>query len=124
MLISTPELLGKAYEQAFNAGDIDQIMMLYGEDAVLVPEPGARVIGWTAVREAQLASLAMGGTIRMSCKYCICSGDVAMLQHEWVWSDALWQGKTMNFNGRTAEVARRGPDGGWRYVIDHIWQND
>jgi hypothetical protein len=25
----------------------------------------------------------------------------------------------VSVGGRTAEVARRGPDGTWRYVIDH-----
>jgi ketosteroid isomerase-like protein len=124
MSIDTPEDLGNAYQIAFNAGRIDEIMALYDEDAVLVPAPGARVVGFLAIREAQLVSLGMGGTISMKFKYCIRSGDIALLQHEWSWTGAMWEDKPTNFSSRTAEVARRRPDGSWRYVIDHIWQND
>ncbi len=124
MFIDTPDALGDAYQTAFNSGRIDDIMALYDEDAVLVPAPGARVVGIAAIRDAQLASLGMGGTIRMTCTYCIRSGDVALLQHEWSWTDAMWQGTPTSFHSRTAEVARRRPDGSWRYVIDHVWQND
>jgi ketosteroid isomerase-like protein len=124
MSIDTPEELGKAYQVAFNAGRIDEIMALYDEDAVLVPSPGARVVGAPAIREAQLVSLGMGGSISMRFKYCIRSGDIALMQHEWFWIDAMWEGKSINFSSRTAEVARGRRDGSWRYIIDHIWQND
>jgi ketosteroid isomerase-like protein len=124
MWIDRPEDLGNAYQVAFNARRIDDIMALYDEDAVLVPAPGARVVGLLAIRAAQLVSLGMGGTFSMTFKYCIRSGDIALMQHEWSWSDATWEGKPTSFCSRTAEVARRRPDGSWRYVIDHVWQND
>lgn len=124
MRIDQPELLGEAYARAFNSGNIEQIMMLYDEEAVLVPLPGARVSGLGAIREAQLTSLGMGGKISMAFRYCIRSGDVALMQHEWSWCDAMSEGRRRNFSGRTAEVARRRPDGSWRYIIDHVWQND
>lgn len=123
-MIDTPEALGHAYQEAFNARRIDEIVALYADDAVLVPMPGTRVVGRPAIRDAQLVSLGMGGDIRMAFKYCIRVGSVALLQHEWSWTDAIWEGKPSTFTSRTAEVAQRGPDGSWRYVIDHVWQND
>jgi ketosteroid isomerase-like protein len=124
MATEHPEQLGKAYEDAFNACHIDNIVALYEPDAVLVPSPGVRAVGLAAIREAQLAAIAMGGKFCMKLAYCLRVGDIAMLQHEWSWKKALWQGARTTFTSRTAEVARRGADGRWRYIVDHVWQND
>ena len=54
------------------------------------------------------------GRMTMRTRYVIESGDLALLSSEWT----LTVGEE-SMSAVTAEVARREPDGGWRYVIDH-----
>lgn len=121
---STPEQMTQAFADAFNAGDIDQLVGLYEDDAVLAPEPGKRVVGLAAIREALLKLLAVKGKVHAETKYCMQMGEVALLQGEWHLSGIRPDGKHVDMRARTAEVARRQPDGTWRYIIDHAWQND
>ena len=46
------EMPATTFEQAFNSGDIEEVLALYQRDAVLVPQPGQVVHGIAAIREA------------------------------------------------------------------------
>ena len=52
MTATQPDEMPAAFEQAFNTGDIEQVLALYESEAVLVPQPGQVVHGLAAIREA------------------------------------------------------------------------
>jgi ketosteroid isomerase-like protein len=56
----------------------------------------------------------MKGQMTLRSRYAIEAGDLAILSNEWT----LTAGD-QSLSAVTAEVARRQPDGGWLYVVDH-----
>jgi uncharacterized protein (TIGR02246 family) len=101
-------------QDAFNAGDTDALVALYEEDAAMATSDGTFVKGRDAIREQWSGFVALGGNIQMSTRYAVVVGETALLSNEWNFT-----GAGMEFSSRTAEVARRQPDGTWKYVIDH-----
>ncbi|MTD15024.1 DUF4440 domain-containing protein [Nakamurella sp. YIM 132087] len=116
-----PHLLNRLWADAFNAGDLDALMSMYEPDAVLVPGPGAEPVrGLQAIRAALTWFLGLGGTLHFTPRHWLVEGDLVMSSIAFEMHgghDA--DGNPVPLSGVTAEVARRGPDGSWRYVIDH-----
>lgn len=103
-----------AVEAGVNNQDIDGLMALYAEDASMVRVDGSVATGLSAIREEWSGLLAMNGQITLRSRYAIAAGDLAVLSNQ----------RTFKVGGEqtssaTAEVARRQPDGGWLYVVDH-----
>ena len=103
-----------AVEAGVNNRDIDGLMALYAEDASMVLVDGSIVTGLSAIREEWSGLLAMNGHITLRSRFAIAAGDLAVLSNEWTFEVGGEQ-----ISSVTAEVARRQPDGGWLYVIDH-----
>jgi ketosteroid isomerase-like protein len=101
-------------EDAFNVGDIDALVALYEEDALMVRDDGATVAGHDAIREIWAGFVALGGRIAMKTRFAVEQEDVALLSNTWEFN-----GAGMTLTATTAEVARRAPDGTWRYAIDN-----
>ena len=90
------------------------MMALYAEDAAMVLMDGSTVTGLPAIREQWLGFFALDGRLKLRSRFAIAAGDLAVLSNEWILEDGADQ-----MSAVTAEVARRQPDGGWLYVIDH-----
>ena len=101
-------------EAAVNNQDIDGLMALYAEDASMVGVDGSIVTGLSAIRGEWVGLLAMNGHITVRSRFAIAAGDLAVLSNEWTFDVG-----GAKISSVTAEVARRQPDGGWLYVIDH-----
>ncbi|MCW2675457.1 MAG: hypothetical protein JWR70_497 [Modestobacter sp.] len=101
-------------EARHNSQDLDGLMALYAPDAHMVILDGSTVTGPDAIRQQWAEILAMNGQMTLRSRYAIEAGDLAVLSNEWTLTAG---GETMS--AVTAEVARRQPDGGWLYVIDH-----
>jgi uncharacterized protein (TIGR02246 family) len=121
MPATTPEQIHRLFEDAFNAGDIDGLMVLYEPDSVLVPEPGSVVQGSKQVRAALEGYLALRARITLDTKLVLTVGDLAYLSDSWSLSGTGPDGNPLTLGATTAEVARRQADGTWRYVIDNAW---
>jgi ketosteroid isomerase-like protein len=102
-----PEDLERLCVERVNAGDVEGLVALYEPDAAMAVQPGRVAVGSEAIRQvfkdfvASRAKLTLGDqqpSLRV--------GDLAL------GSTRLLDG------GVTAEVARRQPDGTWRWVID------
>jgi uncharacterized protein (TIGR02246 family) len=103
-----------AVESAFNAGDLDALVALYVDDACMINEDGSVARGRDAIREVWQGFVSMGGKVTMKTRYCVESGDTALLSNTWEFTSP-----DATFSSATAEVAVRGADGTWRYVIDN-----
>lgn len=101
-------------EEAFNAADADALVALYEEDAAMATPDGTFVRGHLAIREQWSGFIALGGTIQMVTRHAVVVDDTALLSNDW-----HFVGAGMDLSSRTSEVARRQPDGSWKYVIDH-----
>ncbi len=113
----TPEELHRLWADYFVAGDLDGLLSLYEPEAALVAQTGAFVTGRHAIREVLARFLALRRTFEIEIGRAIRSGDIALLASSWKLEGEL-RGEPYETTGRTADVARRQPDGSWLLVID------
>ncbi|MER5780938.1 DUF4440 domain-containing protein [Streptomyces mobaraensis] len=107
-----------AFAAAFNSGDPDALARVYEEGAVFVPRPGEAVTG-PELRAANTAFQALGIPIDLRPRHIYIAGDIALLIVDWVIDGSGPDGGHVHLEGTATDVARRGPDGRWRYVIDN-----
>ncbi len=102
-----PQDLAKLIVSRANAGDIEGMVDLYEPNAVLADGGGRSAVGRDAIRQFYVEFLSTGVKFNLGeQRPAIISGDFALT------STRLPNGAV------TAEVARRQPDGTWRWVID------
>ncbi|MET0237918.1 MAG: DUF4440 domain-containing protein [Kibdelosporangium sp.] len=99
------------FAKAFNSFDPAELERVYEPGSVLVPAPGHPVTGEARSR-ANSELQALGKPITVRPRHVYVSGDIALLIVDWEIPD-------LDVSGTATDVARRGPDGCWRYVIDN-----
>lgn len=114
----TPQDVHRAFEAAFNRQDLEGLVALYTPDAVIARPDGSLVTGLDAVRQELSGVLGTNGRMAMRTRYVMEAGDLALLSSEWT----LTAGD-QTMSAVSTEVARRQPDGGWLYVLDHPFAN-
>lgn len=113
----SPEDLHKLFVQMLNCGDIDALADLYAVDGFLVAR-GAPARGIGAIRQMLAEYVAMKPTIQLATRRVVQAGDTALLLADWHFHGTTEDGGQVSTSGTSIEVARRQPDGSWRYVID------
>ena len=102
-----PEDLGRYFLERANAGDVEGLVALYEPGAVLAFPSGRLTIGHDQIRQVYAELLADKPSFGSAGQQpVIRNGELALT------STRLPAG------GATVEVARRQPDGSWRWVID------
>jgi ketosteroid isomerase-like protein len=117
-LADRPEEVPAVFAERFNSGDAAALAEVYEGAAVLVPEPGTPATG-PDLRAANLRLQELGVPIVVSPRHVYRSGDLALLIVDWVIDGTGREGRAVHVEGTATDVARRGPDGRWRYVIDN-----
>ncbi|MFI2431535.1 YybH family protein [Streptomyces sp. NPDC018693] len=113
-----PADLPGVFEKAFNSGELDAVDALFAPGAVFVAAPG-RVVVDDQRRAANAEFLALGVPIALTLRHTYVHDDVALLIGDYVISGTGPDGAPVHMEGSATDVARRGPDGRWRYVIDN-----
>jgi ketosteroid isomerase-like protein len=109
-----------AFAAAFNSGDPAAVERLYEPGGVLVARPGSPVTG--PERAAANGGLqGLGVPIEVHPRHVYVADDIALLVVDWVIEGTGRDGAPVRVAGTATDVARRGPDGSWRYVIDNPW---
>jgi uncharacterized protein (TIGR02246 family) len=114
----TPQDVHRAFEAAFNRQDLEGLVALYTPDAVIARPDGSLATGLDAVRQELSGVLGTNRQMAMRTRYVMEAGDLALLSSEWT----LTAGD-QTMSAVSTEVARRQPDGGWLYVLDHPFAN-
>jgi len=117
-LARQPHDVPGVFAERFNGGDLAAVLEVYEPDAVLIPEPGTAVRG-ESLRGALKQHLDLGLPITATPRQVVVSGDIALVVVDWNIKGADPQGKPFSLTGTATDVARRGSDGCWRYVIDN-----
>jgi len=108
------------FAAAFNSGAPDAVERVYEPGGVLVARPGVPVTG--PERAAANARLqALGVPIEVRPRHVYVADDIALLVVDWVIEGIGPDGDPVHVAGTATDVARRDPDGTWRYVIDNPW---
>ena len=102
-----PDDLEQLFVKGLNAGDVEAVMTLFERDAVVALSDRGLCMGIEAIRAALDDLVASGVKLTLGEQQpTLRVGDLALT------STRLSDGAV------TAEVARRQPDGTWRWVID------
>ena len=111
------------WAEAYNAGDIDRIVTLYAEDAVLMPPDAPAASGHAAMRDflaADSAAAKAGGlTMALSENGMGASGNLGWHAGTYVMTDTTGAAVV---TGKWVETWRKA-DGKWLIIRD-IWNND
>nr|CTQ89704.1 conserved hypothetical protein [Kibdelosporangium sp. MJ126-NF4] len=103
---------------AFNRGDAAAIDEMFEEHGVLVPAPGQAMAG-DARRAAQQHLLGFGLPMKATTRQIYVAGDIALILVDWSIQGTTPNGDEVDMKGTSTDIARRGADGTWRYVIDN-----
>ncbi|MFI6571954.1 YybH family protein [Nocardia fluminea] len=106
------------FAAAFNSGSPAAVAEVYEERAVFVPRPGAAMTG-AELASATAKFLALGLPITVQPRHTYLVDDIALLIVDWVIDGTGPDGQPVHIEGTATDVARRGPDGLWRYIIDN-----
>jgi ketosteroid isomerase-like protein len=117
-LTTDPARHPEVFARAFNTGDVAVLDQVYEPGAVFVPRPGEPVTGADR-RAANQAFLALGLPISVTPRHTYVRDDIALLIVDFVIEGTGPDGVPVHIEGTATDVARRGPDGFWRYVIDN-----
>ena len=114
--------VGLAWEEAYNAGDVDGVVAVHAEDAVVMPPGFPAVVGIDAVRADAEAFFSEYSTDHaMKIQNILVEGDIAI---EWAeYTDILTPkagGDPIEDAGKHIVVYRRGDDGDWK-ILKAIW---
>ncbi|HKY21785.1 MAG TPA: hypothetical protein VJM31_11275 [Vicinamibacterales bacterium] len=114
--VNMPHEMNQTFAHAFNTRDLNNLMALYEDKAVLRIDAEKTFTGKAVIAIELRKLLLLPGKMLSHNNFCIEHGDIALLRadHSIVNAD----GVTI-FSGSSAEVVRRQPDGSWLYIIDH-----
>jgi len=113
------ENLVLAYRTTFASGSGTLLDELYEAPAILVPRPGHPLRGPAARIAAHDHLLGFGLPIEAHPRHVYVAGDTALLIVDWGITGTARGGHPIDLRGTATDVARRGPDGRWRYLIDN-----
>lgn len=111
------------FAEAFNSGSVAQVERVYEPNALLVPTPGTPVTGPERVAANQRV-LDLGLPITVRPRHVYVADDIALLIVDWTIEGTDPSGTPVNVHATATDVARRGGDGRWRYVIDNPYGTD
>lgn len=120
-IATTPEQIHELFVDALHTGDLDQLMALYEPDAAMMPEPGRVARGARQRRQALQQLVKSTGHMTFEAKAVVQVDELAYIANKWTKTDAGQDGNAETREGVAVEVVRRGPDGGWRFVIGNPW---
>lgn len=106
------------FAAAFNSGDTSAVEGVYEDLGALVPEPGHAVTG-AARAAANSRFLDLGIPIDVRPRHVYVADDIALLIVDWSIEGTGPDGARVDINGTATDVARRGSDDKWRYIIDN-----
>ena len=118
-LATEPQLHPAVFAAAFNSGDPAALERVYEPHAVFVTREGTAVTGGDR-RSANGALQSLGVPISIAVRQVHRFDDVlALLIVDWQIVGRTASGDHVDVRGTATDVARRGQDGRWRYVIDN-----
>lgn len=105
-----PEEICRLFKQYMAEGDLDSLLSLYDPEAIYLNRSGQLKQG-EALKQELAHFAAVKAVFEFKIKQVIQSGDIALMHTEWQVSspEPMYQ--------YAIEVARRQPDGSWRWLI-------
>ncbi|NSC25059.1 MULTISPECIES: DUF4440 domain-containing protein [Streptomyces] len=113
-----PADLPTVFADAFNARNLELLDALFEPEAVHVVRPGEVSAG--EQRRAGLPAVVRDRIpITVTLRHVYVVGDTALLINDYVHDGVGPDGSHVHTEGTATDIARRGPDGYWRYLVSN-----
>lgn len=113
-----PADLPEVFERAWNQRDRGLLTALFDAEALLVTRPGV-VLRGEERRAATDVALEHRTPVTVSLRHVYVADGIALLINDFVHEGTDAEGEHVQTTGTVTDVARRGADGRWRYLIDN-----
>jgi uncharacterized protein (TIGR02246 family) len=117
--VETPEAPIRAFQDAFNAGDLEGMVSQYEPEGVFIAAPGQPAAGSDSLRETFANFLAAKPRFELEITTLHRVGDIALETSRWKLEGTHPDGNPMALSGRCTATFRQQPDGRWLYAIDN-----
>ncbi|EBA06700.1 YybH family protein [Sagittula stellata] len=107
-----------AWQDRFNAGDLDGLIALYAEDVTYINPDGAEWIGKAATKADYAELLALKPRIEIGDRIHVVHQDIGLSTNHWTLELTDPEGKVQTLTGGGIEVLRDFGDAGWQFIID------
>ncbi|MCZ4257060.1 nuclear transport factor 2 family protein [Sulfitobacter sp. G21635-S1] len=107
-----------AWQERFNAGDLEGLVALYAEDVTYINPDGATLHGKAATRGDYEGLLALKPRIEIGNRIHVLHQDIALSTNHWTLELTDPEGKVQNLTGGGIEVLRDYGAAGWQFIID------
>jgi ketosteroid isomerase-like protein len=117
-LPTEPEGVIPSLVERFNSGEVNAMQALY-EGAVLIADDGRTVTDPAEITLELERDLSLGLPLEAKARHVFVNGDIAQIVVDWSIDGTGHDGEHVHVEGTASDVARRGADGRWRYLIDN-----
>ena len=118
-LATEPEGVVASLLKRFNSGKVSAMMTLYEPGAVFIARDGRTVTDRIEIAAELERDLSLGLPLEAKARYVFVAGDIAQIVVDWSIDGTGPDGTHVHLEGSASDIAHRGPDGLWRYVIDN-----
>jgi ketosteroid isomerase-like protein len=118
-LPTKPEDIIPSLVARFNSGDVNEQMDMYGPDAVFVANDGRLITDRAEISATIGRDIALGLQLATNVRHVFVAGDTAQIVVDWSIEGKGPKGEDVKLGGSACDIARRGADGFWRYLIDN-----
>lgn len=122
MIARSPLEAVELLDDAFNRGDIEAVLGLYEDEAVMVAEPRRLATGRAEIRAVYEWIFAnIKGTAVQERTHVIEAGDIALFTSKWNFSGTTVGGEPVSRDSFASVILRKNSEGAWRVVVDNSW---
>lgn len=118
-LSSTPEGIVPALLAHLNSLDVETMLGFYDPEGLIVNAAGFAHVGKEAIGRELAKYFSLGLQMSITQRHLFVAGDVASLILDWSYIGTARDRTEINMVATATDIARRGPDGLWRYLIDN-----
>lgn len=118
-LATTPEGIVPALLAHLNSLDVDTMLGFYDPAGMIVDATGKPHIGREAIGAELAKYFSLGLQMSITQRHLFVADDIASLILDWSYVGVARDGTEVNMVATATDIARRGDDGCWRYLIDN-----
>jgi ketosteroid isomerase-like protein len=118
-LAAEPEGIVGSLLQRFNSGRVEAMMSLYDPEAVFIAGDGRTLSDPAEIAKELDSFLSLGLPMQATARHLFVAGDIVQIVLDWSLDGVGPDGQPVHLAGSASDIARRGADGMWRYLIDN-----
>lgn len=118
-LASTPEGIVDSLLTHINSLDVNVMLGFYENDAILINAKGEPQRGREAIAAELAGYFSFGLPMQITARHIFVAGGIASLVLDWNIVGTGPDGKHVHIVATSNDIARKGDDGYWRYIIDN-----